>query len=385
MPSVSRAAGGIFEVERRLAQQLVTMPDVQIEAFGIQDEFTERDADEWGQIRVQAFPAHGPRAFGWSPQLSRAFEANTGDVGHLHVMWMHTSLVMRRWSRRKEKPYLTTLHGMLDGWALRNSRWKKLVSTLLYERNCLDSASCVQAFSENELISARNFGLKNPICLIPNGIDMPKLCTACAPWVTSGTNSNRTLLFLGRLHPKKGLANFLSAWKKLRDASHPALPHWQLAIAGWNQGAHESELKAMTSAYQLDSSVQFLGPLYGDAKAAAYSRADAVVLPSLSEGLPMAILEAWSYRKPVLLTSQCNLPDGARTGAAIEVQPSVDGLAAGLANLIEASDDQRVRMGQCGWELVKRKFTWEKVADEMLAVYRWLLSGGSPPPCVQKN
>jgi glycosyltransferase involved in cell wall biosynthesis len=131
--------------------------------------------------------------------------------------------------------------------------------------------------------------------------------------------------------------------------------------------------------------VQFLGPLYGDAKAAAYSRADAVVLPSLSEGLPMAILEAWSYRKPVLLTSQCNLPDGARTGAAIEVQPSVDGLAAGLANLIEASDEQRVRMGQCGWELVKRKFTWEKVADEMLAVYRWLLSGGSPPPCVQKN
>ena len=127
MPSVSRAAGGIFEVERRLAQQLAAIPDVHIEAFGTQDEFTASDAGEWKPIQVQTFPAHGPRSFGWSPKLSRAFNANLADVGHLHVMWMHTSLIMRNWSRRTHTPYLTTLHGMLDAWALRNSRWKKVV------------------------------------------------------------------------------------------------------------------------------------------------------------------------------------------------------------------------------------------------------------------
>ena len=197
------------------------------------------------------------------------------------------------------------MHGRLETLVGR-----KLLSTFLYERNCLSSAACLQAGSQNELVSARNFGLKNPICVIPNGIDLPQPCTATAPWEPFGTNGEKTLLFLGRLHPKKGLVNFLSAWRKLRDASLPALSQWQLVIAGWNQGAHESELKALAEAYQLNSSVKFVGPLYGEAKAAAYSRADAVVLPSLSEGLPMGVLEAWSYGKPVLLTPQCNLPEG---------------------------------------------------------------------------
>jgi glycosyltransferase involved in cell wall biosynthesis len=385
MPSVSRAAGGIFEVERRLAQELAAMPDLQIEAFGIKDEFTASDAGAWKPVEVQTFPAYGPRSFGWSPKLSRAFGENSADVGHLHVLWMHTSLIMRRWSRRNRKPYLKTLHGMLDGWALRNSRWKKVLSSLMYERNCLNSAACVQAFSQNELISARNFGLKNPICVIPNGIDLPLPCTAAAPWDRLGTNRTRTLLFLGRLHPKKGLVNFLSAWKKLRDSAHPALSEWQLAIAGWNQGAHESELKAFADDHQLNSSVKFLGPLYGEAKAAAYSRADAIVLPSLSEGLPMAVLEAWSYGKPVLLTPQCNLPEGVVAGAAIEALPNVDTLATGLANLIEASDRERVQMGQCGWQLVNQKFNWAEVAAGMLSVYRWLVDGGSLPSCVHER
>src|SRR6201999_348714 len=134
MPSVSRAAGGIFEVERRLAQQLVTEERVEIDAFGTQDEFTQSDASAWGSVHVQSFPMYGPRAFGWSPGLHRAFESTSADVGHLHVLWMHTSLIMRAWSRRKHKPFLTTLHGMLDPWALRNSRWKKVLSTLAYER-----------------------------------------------------------------------------------------------------------------------------------------------------------------------------------------------------------------------------------------------------------
>jgi poly(glycerol-phosphate) alpha-glucosyltransferase len=99
----------------------------------------------------------------------------------------------------------------------------------------------------------------------------------------------------------------------------------------------------------------------------------------------MAVLEAWSYRKPVLMTPQCNLPEGVAAGAAIEATPDVDALAQGLANLMEASDTQRLQMGQRGWELVNQKFTWSKVAAEMLAVYYWLAGGGTTPACVQLN
>jgi glycosyltransferase involved in cell wall biosynthesis len=381
-PSVSRAAGGIFEVERRLAQCLVALPGVSVEAFGTEDEFTRLDAQSWQPIDVRTFRAYGPRSFGWSPGLSRAFGSASADVGHLHVMWMHTSLIMRRWSRRQRKPFMTTLHGMLDPWALANSRWKKRVCALAYERNCLTQAGCVQVFSEAEFASAREFGLKNPVCIIPNGIDAPQKSTAEVPWANAIPNGKRILLYLGRLHPKKGLINLLGAWNKLRSTSHPALDAWKLVIAGWSQGGHEADLKSLAIEYGIDRDVIFLGALYGEAKSAAYQHADAVVLPSFSEGLPMAVLEAWSYKKPVLMTPQCNLPEGFAVGAAVESLPTKESLAQGLAQLTEATDAERTYMGVCGLGLVNRKFTWPGVAAEMHSVYGWLVGGGPKPACV---
>jgi poly(glycerol-phosphate) alpha-glucosyltransferase len=295
---------------------------------------------------------------------------------------MHTSLIMRRWSRLQSKPFITTLHGMLDPWALRNSRWKKRLCALAYERNCLAKAACIQVNSEQELNSARKFGLKNPICIVPNGIDMPQESTAPAPWENSIGNEKKTLLYLGRLHPKKGLSNLLGAWKKLRLASHPAIDSWRLVIAGWSQGGHEAALKSLVTEYGIDRDVVLLGPLYGESKSAAYQHAAAVVLPSFSEGLPMAVLEAWSYKKPVLMTPQCNLPEGFAAGAAIESHPTEDSLAQGVAQLTEATDAERTYMGMCGWGLVNRKFTWTGVAAEMHAVYGWLVGGGPKPACV---
>ena len=381
-PSVSRAAGGIFEVERRLAQSLIERPGVHLEVFGTEDEFTRLDATAWEPITVQAFPYHGPRSFGWSPELRRAFMAAEADIGHLHVLWMYTSLVMRSWSRRCRKPFVTTLHGMLDPWALGNSRWKKRLGALIYERNCLAKAACIQVFSEGELNSARSFGLKNPVCVIPNGVDLPSESTSNTTSSELRPTGKKILLYLGRLHPKKGLGNLLAAWKDLLKKSLPAMDEWRLVIAGWSQVGHEADLKSMVSAFGIERDVMFVGPLYDEAKAAAYRSSDAVVLPSYSEGLPMAVLEAWAYRKPVLMTPQCNLSEGFAAGAAIESQPDKDSLALGLAQLFEASDEERIRMGTRGWELVNRKFTWPRVADEMHSVYRWLVGGGPLPACV---
>ena len=382
MPSVSRAAGGIFEIERRLAQSLAELPGVHLEAFGTEDEFTSVDVDSWQPIEVRTFKCYGPRSFGWSPALRRAFVAAEADVAHLHALWMHTSLIMRGWFSRHHRPFVTTLHGMLEPWALGNSRWKKQLSALAYERNCLVKAACIQISAEGELASAREFGLKNPICIIPNGIDPPKPSRIDPPWARSVPSGKKILLYLGRLHPKKGLVNLLGAWKKLLVKSDPGMDEWQLVIGGWDQIGHEAELKSLSAAYGIERSVSFVGPLYNDAKLAAYHHADAVVLPSFSEGLPMAVLEAWSHGKPVLMTPQCNLSEGFATGAAIEAEPTEASLAEGLAQLMEASDEQRTRMGKRGLDLVKQKFTWTKVAEDLHSVYCWLVGGGPAPACV---
>lgn len=381
-PSLSRDGGGIFEIERRLAQQLNSMPGVRVEAFGAIDGAWGNDAALWPPVDAHAYPYHGPAQFRWSPQLGQAFGQCEADVAHLHALWMHTSLVVRSWSRRRGRPYVTTVHGMLDAWAVANSGWKKRLCAATYERSCLRQAACLHAGTEHELESIRGFGLQNPVCIIPNGIDVPAPTSRAAPWGEAAPAGKKTLLYLGRLHPKKGLANLLGAWQALGRRAPGIAADWALVVAGWDQGGHEVELKDCAKSLGIERDVHFVGPLFGDEKAAAYFAADAFALPSFSEGLPMTVLEAWSHGKPVLMTPQCNLAEGFAAGAAVEAQPETASLAEGLAALLGATDGERAEMGRQGLELVQRKFTWSQVAAEMHAVYRWLVGGGPAPGCV---
>ena len=289
---------------------------------------------------------------------------------------------------------------MLDLWALRNSAWKKQIALTLFERANLDDAACIQVNSEAELNSARNFGLKNPIAMIPNGIDLPHSVESSELRVKSSVfdrfaQGRKVLLYLGRIHPKKGLVNLIRAWKTTIN-SHPSTKGWLLAIAGWDQGGHEEELKLLAhelglsfadvrdekSAVSSQGSLVFLGPQFGDSKTACYADCDAFILPSFSEGLPMVILEAWAYGKPVLMTPECNLPEGFAANAAIRIEPNVESVAAGLEELIRLPPSVLCSLGTNGGTLVAGKFTWPKIAVKMKSVYDWVLGGGPKPECV---
>jgi poly(glycerol-phosphate) alpha-glucosyltransferase len=102
----------------------------------------------------------------------------------------------------------------------------------------------------------------------------------------------------------------------------------------------------------------------------------------LSEGVPMAVLEAWAFGKPVLISDHCNLPEGVPAGAAIRIEPSAGGIAAGLRRLFKSSDSALVAMGRRGRSLVQAKYSWRKVAAEMQQVYEWILGSGPKPACV---
>jgi len=126
-----------------------------------------------------------------------------------------------------------------------------------------------------------------------------------------------------------------------------------------------------------------LGPCFGPEKDALLRRADAFILPSLSEGLPMAVLEAWAYAKPVLMTPECNLPEGFAAGAAIRIDPNAGAIARGLRDLFSAPGSALRAMGWAGRALVEERFTWPKIAQDMKAVYGWVLGQGPRPGCVE--
>jgi poly(glycerol-phosphate) alpha-glucosyltransferase len=367
--SVSREAGGLFQSVRGLAKA-VASTNTNVEVFGIRDEKSAVDLQEWQPLSVQTFRPR-LRAWGYSNQLVPAMLNANLDVLSAHGLWKYCSVGSQRWHSRTGRPYVVHPHGMIESWALQNARWKKRIAAELYENQHLRRAACLRALSDAEARSIRAYGLRNPICVIPNGIDLPDLSSGEAK---TQAQNQKTLLYLGRLHPKKNLANLIRAWNATFNSQRGSGERWVLAIAGWDQARHESELKQIAAG----ASVVFLGPQFGAEKSECYRTCDAFILPSWSEGLPMTVLEAWSYAKPVLMTAECNLPEGFAAGAALRIGRSPEEIADGLRKLVQMSDDDRLAMGVRGRDLVGKNFSWSEIGEQMRAVFGWLLGGEMP-------
>jgi len=422
--SVSRNAGGLFESVRRLVQSLADT-GMDVRALGTEDEHTATDISAWAPVTVQAFRPLGPRQFGYSPGFRHALDEFAPDLVHTHGIWVYSSMATHQYYRRRGAPYIISAHGMLDPWAVRHSHWKKAIARLFYEGAHLRDAACLRALCEDEARAIRACGLKNPIAIIPNGIDLPEVRSQKSE-VRSQTSDlwplasgRKVLLYLGRIHPKKGLVNLLKAWAAVqRTENRGQMAEWVLAIAGWDQGGHEGELKILATELGLSfadvrsqktedggrraedggrrtevsgrssvvgrpPSVLFLGPQFGENKSACYRNCDAFILPSVSEGLPMVILEAWANGKPVLMTPECNLPEGFAANAAIRIKPSVESIAQGLQELFRSPPSALRTLGDNGRALVAERFAWPKIASDMKSVYEWVLGSGAKPECVQ--
>jgi len=296
---------------------------------------------------------------------------------------MYPSLAAVRWSVGA-KPYVISPRGMLDAWALNNSGWKKWVASRLYEDAHLGGAACLHALCDAERDAIRAYGLTNPVCVIPNGVDLPTVPSSVRPeWEDAIPSGAKVLLYLGRIHPKKGLFILLHAWH-LAIRNNAISDDWFLVIVGWDQGGHQEQLRTLARDLGIDDRLHFAGPQFGDAKQASYERAQAFVLPSFSEGLPMVVLEAWAHGLPVLMTPQCNLPIGFERGAALAMETEVDDAARCLGELSAMSEDSRRSMGVRGRELVAAHFTWSAVSDQMRQVYAWVLGKSEQPAFVSK-
>ena len=224
-------------------------------------------------------------------------------------------------------------------------------------------------------------GLQYPVCLIPNGVSIPDPAPKPpAPWAEKIKDGAPVLLFLGRLHPKKNVHGLLRALAHIK-ATH-GLGDWQTVVAGWDQAGYAARLATLVHELALEKDVVFLGPTHGAKKDAALRNANAFILPSFSEGLPMAVLEAWAYGLPVAMTQACNLPEGFNVGAAHEIAAAPETLDRDLAEFLSYSEAELSSMGKRGLGLVHTCFSWELAAEHFVAVYEWLLGGGSPPSCL---
>ena len=377
--SVSRLSGGLYYSVRRLAQSLAAREGMRIGVTGLHDQYTAEDLAAWDPLRVKVLAARGPARLGYSPEWGRILAEADPQICHTQYVWAYPSVAVRNWGCRHGLPWIVSARGMLDSWAMRHSRWKKRLVWWLFEKKHLHGAACLHALADSEAESMRALGLRNPIAVIPNGVD-----GGTQPFQESPSGGERRLLFLGRLHPKKNLVNLIRAWGRVRDEVRDA-GQWKLLIAGWDDGGHEAELKRMVEASGMSASVCFAGPLHGKEKERMLAAVQGFVLPSLSEGLPVAVLEAWAAGLPVLKTRACNLPEGFAAGAALETGTAEESLAASLGRFVSLSAEDRRVMGERGRELVAGKFSWHAIAGRFAELYVSLVEGKELPDWVQRS
>ena len=335
-------------------------------------------------FQIERAPTSDKSGFGFSPQLRSMVASNDAEIIHSHGLWMWSDRVADAVARQKCVPHVVSPHGMLEPWAMRNSARKKQLMWRLFQGRALHDARCLHALCDAERVSMRDLGLRNPIATIPNGVNLSDFDDLPAPAAFDArfpaAKNRQVLLFMARLHPKKGLVPLLGAWKNLARQ----FPDWILAIAGPDENGHRAELETIIADNKLENHVIFTGMLNGDAKKAALSRADAFVLPSQSEGFSIAILEAMACALPVLLTPQCHFPDAVVAGAAIEAQPNADSLTLVLRELLEMDVAPRAAMGARGRALVAQSYSWQNVAAQWKQLYHWCAREKSVPSFVEE-
>jgi poly(glycerol-phosphate) alpha-glucosyltransferase len=270
---------------------------------------------------------------------------------------------------------------MLDPGALAISRRRKQLVWRLWERRALHAARCLHALCPAEAAAIRALLPNAPIAVIPNGVALPAAAPLPPPpWADAVPPGEPVLLFLGRFHSKKGLDPLLAAWQAVAAAAERA--GWWLALVGYgDQGALGRRVAAAQARGELQR-LLVLGPVFGTDKAAALDAASAFVLPSFSEGLPMAALEAMAHGLPCLLSAACNLPEAFAAGAALAAEPNPAPLTAALEQLFALTPAERAAMAAAGQSLVRERFSWPHVAEQTRQLYAWILGGGERPEFV---
>ncbi len=345
----SRAGGGVFEAVVAQAGLIRTLGGEPL-VFALDDQPVATDLARFGGAAVKLSTMRGPRQIGFAPDLLAELCAARLDALHLHGIWMYPSRAGARWARNTGRPYIVSPHGMLDRWITARGRWKKALARAGYERDNWRRATALHALTESEASDiARESGREDSL-VIPNS----------GPDAVAGPVSNRAplLLYIGRVHPKKNLIALVKGWHL---ATRP--PGARLVIAGWGDEADVEELRAAVGG--CDGSVEFLGPIYGAAKQALLDSARFVVLPSLSEGLPMAILEAWAAGTPVVMTADCHLDEGFAAGAALRCGHAPAEIAASIDAAFAADDISWLAMSQAALGLARGRFSASTVA------HRW--------------
>ncbi|MFC1488284.1 glycosyltransferase [Thermodesulfobacteriota bacterium] len=326
-------------------------------------------------VKIVKVASYGP--IRWAPKLiNTALSIGySPDVVHSHGLWLDTSRQAAKISRKLNVPHIISPCGMLQEDALRRSAWKKALVWFAFQKRVLLSATALHAKSDAEASGIEKVFTKSKIKVIPNPIEMPpgslrseedsenKKLRMDVFGVESG---QRVVLFLGRIHPVKGLERLIDAWSGIFEQ----LPDWRLFIVGPDENGYQANLESkMTS--DIGETIKFIGPIWGDKRWKAYQTANLLAAPSDFENFGQSIAEALSVGLPVVTTTGTPWKELNDKRCGWWVEPTPESLATALEDAMRLTDAERRDKGNIGKQISQRFFP-EAIAREMCALYESL-------------
>ena len=321
------------------------------------------------------------------------------DIVHLHCIWNFYIHRMAVWCRKKNIPYVLSPHGTLTPWALKYKWWKKIPALFLYQYKDLKKAKAFHVTAVAEQGNPKRLFLDQDVMVAPLGIGLPAKINDV---------KEKIILFVGRIHPVKGLSRLISAWNRIAPECRRG---WRLVIAGPDDVGHQKELKELAQNFGLkvsdftedpayavkqgdgqkniavddyrkklsseQSDIVFTGPVYGKVKDFMYQLATYFVLPSFSENFGGVVLEALAAGTPVLTTTGTPWSSVSENNCGWWVKPEIEDLQRSLEQMLDLPEENFVQMSHNSVEFVKKNFSWSQSAEILLKGYAEITEHGN--------
>ncbi len=324
-------------------------------------------------------PAYGPGNI-W--RMARCQRARLGElvsqaeVIHLHGIWMWIQWAAAQEAIRFSKPFLLTVHGMLEPWIWSRQslphRFKKIIYWQSLAYPAFKQARLIHALTRKEAENLKTFFPGKRIEIIPNGLNLAEIDQIFIQRDDRQLAESPYFLFMGRLHPVKAIHLLIEAFSRLTRKN------FVLKIAGPTEAREKQyadRLKHLVIQAGLEKRVQFLGMVQGAQKWCLYRKAWAFCLPSFSEVIGIANLEAAACATPVITTVESGIIEDWANNGGILIHPEVNDILAGLEQAASWSQAERDERGGCLRKLVERYYSWQVTSHQWIALYQELGRG----------